>query len=113
MRQAELDNEKKSIELIKELEGTKKHKLRAIEEAEDRTLASEDFESSMNKAVDKLEDDLMEIEMKLQYALVDAQDTYKEKIKNIIGEMKDHTEKFIKQIDQNATEFNRELSANA
>jgi hypothetical protein len=64
-------------------------------------------------AVNKLEDDLMEIEMRLQYALVDAFETYKEKIKKITTEMKEDTEKFIKVIDNAAQEFNNELSANA
>lgn len=64
----------------------------------------------MTKAVDKLEDNLLEIEMRLQYALVDATDAYKEKIKMIIDEMKNQTEKFIKTVDQHAQEFNKDLN---
>jgi hypothetical protein len=113
MRKEELDAEKRSIELIRALEGQKKHKLRAIEEAEDKNLASEDFEDSMMKAVDQLEDDLMEIEMRLQYALQDALEVYKDRIKKIQAEMKEQTEKFIKVIDTNTQEFCSDLSIHA
>lgn len=111
MHEEELSAEERSIALIRDLQGVKKHKLREIEESEDRHLASDDFEETMNAAVDKLEDDLLEIEMRLQYALTDAIDGYKEKIKLIVQEMKDMSEKFIKTIDQLAQEFNSDLNA--
>jgi hypothetical protein len=65
MREEELAAEKKSIELIRKLEGSKKHKLRKIARADDKQLASYGFRDSMMKEVEKLEDDLMEIEMRL------------------------------------------------
>lgn len=49
---------------------------------------TDDYEKELEEAVNKLEDDLMEIEMRLKYALHDAVELYKEKIKVIIDEMK-------------------------
>mmetsp|Transcript_12258 Transcript_12258/g.20626 ORF Transcript_12258/g.20626 Transcript_12258/m.20626 type:complete len:230 (-) Transcript_12258:49-738(-) len=113
MRSEEIFAEKRSIELIRKVQSMKKHKLRELEESEDKALAIEDYESELLKAVDKLEDDLMEIEMRLQYALSDALDIYKEKIKKVIDTMKQQTENFISSIESNSLEFNRELAGYA
>ena len=87
--------------------------MRAIEESEDKVLASEEFEQHLLDAVDKLEDDLMEIEMRLQYALKDAQGVYQDKIKQILKDMQEHTEKFVKVIENQASDFNTLLGEHA
>jgi len=113
MRQEELRAERRSIDLIGKLQSLKKHKIRQIEDSEDRLIASEDFEIVMNKAVDQLEDSLMEIEMRLQYGLMDAVDEYKLEIKKDLDSIKAQTDVFIKHIDSFGEEFNNELKAMA
>ena len=66
MRQEELECEKKAIKLIEDFQGKKKHKLRKIEnEGEEIEHLIDDFEKELLDLVDELEDNLMEIEMKL------------------------------------------------
>jgi hypothetical protein len=113
MHNSELEAETKSVELISKIQGIKKHKIREIEESADKGLSSDEFEAEMLGLVDQLEDDLMEIEMKLQYALQEAFETYQNKIKVIMKEMEEDTDKFIKVIDAAALEFNNELAVNA
>ena len=88
MRYEELLGEKKSIELIRKFQQFKKHKLRELEEQEEKGMIIDDIEKELNDAVEKLEDDLMEIEMLLQDALQTAVTQFKEMINTIIADMK-------------------------
>ena len=65
MREEELDAEKRSIEILNDLKSKKKHKYRDLDEAEDRSMVLDDTEKELVNAVNKVENDLMEIEMLL------------------------------------------------
>ena len=65
MREEELNAEKRSIVLLEVMKGLKKHSYRNLKEAQDLAHECDESEISLNKAVNKLEDDLMEIEMLL------------------------------------------------
>lgn len=81
MRDAELLCEKTAIQYIEDFQGKKKHKLRDIEEEkEDIEHQLDDFEKELLELVDTLEDNLMEIEIKLQDALFNSVASFKEKI---------------------------------
>lgn len=69
MRDKELECEKQSIELIKSFQRLKKHKLRYLDQQDDKAALLDEIECELVEAVEKLEDDLMEIEMLLQDAL--------------------------------------------
>lgn len=79
MRDSELDCEKRAINFINDFQGIRKHKFRDIEDQEDRDLQMDDFQIELLDSVDTLEDNLMEIEMKLQDALTNAVNIFKEK----------------------------------
>jgi hypothetical protein len=69
MKDEELLGEKKSIDHIRNFQRLKKHKLRDLEEQDDKALIIEDYETELHNAIEGLEDNLMEIEMLLQSAL--------------------------------------------
>lgn len=80
MRDSELDCEQRAINFINDFQGIRKHKFRDIEDEEGRELQYDDFEKELIGLVDELEDNLMEIEMKLQDALTNAVNIFKEKM---------------------------------
>ena len=88
MRDSELDCEKRAIQFIADFQGIRKHKFRDIEDQEDRDLQMDDFEKELLGLVNELEDNLMEIEMKLQDALFNAVTIFKEKMQGFNNEMK-------------------------
>ena len=100
MRDEELLGEKKSIDLIRTFQRLKKHKLRYLEDQEDKAMIQDDIEQELITAVENLEDDLMEIEMLLQSALQEGVLTFQEKLKLINGDMKTKTIQFIKEIGE-------------
>jgi len=65
MKQEELIADKKSIEKMDELKAKKKYSYRELEEAPDKMLRIDDIEQELIEAVEKVENDLMEIEMLL------------------------------------------------
>lgn len=65
MREEELKAEAKSIEMIRELQGKKKHTMRELEGKEDVEMLIEDYEPKLVLEVGNLEDNLMDIEMML------------------------------------------------
>ena len=81
MRDEELQGEKKSIDLIREFQRLKKHKLRDLEDQDDKALITDDYEAELHTAIEGLEDNLMEIEMLLQSALQEGVISFQEKIR--------------------------------
>jgi hypothetical protein len=110
MRDEELLGEKKSIELIRKFQQFKKHKLRELEEQEEKGLIIDDIEKELNDAVEKLEDDLMEIEMLLQDALQTAVAQFKEMINTIIADMKQQTIAYVTFVSEQSTIFGEKLT---
>lgn len=113
MRDEELNGEKKSIDLIREFQRLKKHKLRDLEEQEDKALIIDDYENELHNAIEGLEDNLMEIEMLLQSALQEGVISFQEKIRLINASMKDKTIAFIKEVSEQAEAFNENLKTHA
>jgi hypothetical protein len=50
----------------------KKHKLRELDDQEDKALIIDEYETELHNAVEELEDNLMEIEMLLQAGLSES-----------------------------------------
>ena len=69
LRKEELLAEKKSIELIRDYQSLKKRQFRYMEALEDKAGEIDEYEKKMLKAVEDLEEELMNIEMVLQDAL--------------------------------------------
>lgn len=115
MRQSELKAERDSIELIRKLQSLKKHKLREFEENPDENndMAIEEEEGKLLDEVEKLEDELMQIEMLLQDALQAATSTFKDKVQVINQEMKKKTIEFIKFVAEEAENFHTMLRLHA
>ena len=110
MRDEELLGEKRSIELIRKFQQFKKHKLREIEAEDDKQLILEEYEQQLIDAVEKLEDDLMEIEMLLQDALQSAVAQFKEMVSTIIGDMKQKTISYVTFVAEQSAIFGEKLS---
>ena len=100
MRDEELLGEKKSIDLIRHFQRLKKHKLRDLEEQEDKALIIDDYETELHTAIEGLEDHLMEIEMLLQSALQEGVISFQEKVRLINHSMKEKTIAFIKEVSE-------------
>ena len=113
MRDEELLGEKKSIVLMREFQRLKKHKLRELEDLEEKTYQLEDFEDELMRAVDTLEDNLMEIEMLLQSALQEGVVAFQDKIRTINQSMKEKTFNFIKEVSEQSETFNENLKVHA
>jgi hypothetical protein len=94
LRKEELQAEKKSIELIRDYQSLKKRQYRYMESLEDKAGEIDDYEKKMVKAVEDLEEELMNIEMVLQDALQIATDKFKEKVTFIINDIKAKTINF-------------------
>ena len=113
MRDEELLGEKKSIDLIREFQRLKKHKLRYLEDQEDKAMIQDDIEQELITAVEGLEDNLMEIEMLLQMALQEGVSVFQEKIKLINAGMKEKTIQFHKEVGEHAEAFHENLKTHA
>lgn len=113
MRDEELLGEKKSIDLIRDFQRLKKHKLRYLEDQEDKAMIQDDIEQELITAAEQLEDDLMEIEMLLQSALQEGVLTFQEKLKLINTGMKEKTIAFIKEVSEQAESFQESLKLHA
>ena len=113
MRDEELTCEKNAIKFIEDFQGIKKHKLRDIDDQDDKDLQLDDFEKELLDLVNELEDNLMEIEMKLQEALSSAVNSFKEKITVINTEMKSRTITYIKFVGEESEQFNDRLRETA
>ena len=83
MREAELNSEKKSSNIIEKFVSLKKHKLRDLDEQPDKSLLLEEFEKELFDAVDILENEIMELEMHLQQALQNAMESFSSKASNV------------------------------
>lgn len=76
-----------------------------LEEADDKILQIDEAEPELIDAVNKLEDNLMEIEMLLQDALHTAVVDFKDKANDVTKIMKDKTSEFIKFVLANFEDF--------
>ena len=65
MRDEEIRAEKKSISILDELKSKKKYAYRTLESSTDRGMQIDEIEEDMMNFVNKVEDDLMDIEMLL------------------------------------------------
>jgi len=104
--------ERNSIDMLERFESYKKHRLREIKAEVKQRKGDGDFdewEQEFMDAIDKLEDDLMTEEMKLQDALGDAMANFKQRVEAIIGEMNLRTTGFIKSVQDIAASFNDEF----
>lgn len=70
LHQAELNAEQKSIALITKYNSEKKHILNELDELEDKSMQIDDYENTLMDKIADLEDNLMNIEMLLQDALL-------------------------------------------
>lgn len=95
MRDKQILCEQQSIELIRKFQQFKKHKLRHLEDEDDKVLIMDEFETDLTNAVETLEDDLMDIEMLLQDALHSSVAQFKEMINVIIADMKQMTISYV------------------
>jgi len=96
MREEELLADKKSITMLDDLKGKKKHMYRELNASTDRVMQIDGVEEEMMACVDKVEYDLMDIEMLLQDALHTALGEFKDKTHSINAQLKDKTHDFIK-----------------
>lgn len=71
MRESEKEAEKESIALMEKFKNLRKHKFRLINQIQekDEDADFDEYEDEMLEHIDKLEDDLMGVEMKLSEAL--------------------------------------------
>lgn len=71
LREAEKEAEKESIKLIEVFKSKRKHKFRQLDQLEDRDeeVDLDEFEDELTEDINKLEDDLLGVEMKLSEAL--------------------------------------------
>lgn len=71
----------------------RKHKFRQIHQLQkqDEDTDFDTFEEGMLEEIDKLEDDLMRVEMKLSETLQLATQNFQERVKKIIDDMKQKT----------------------
>ena len=109
MRDEEKRAEKKSIAILDELKGKKKYAYRTLDSSTDRSMQIDEIEEDMINAVNKVEDDLMDIEMLLQDALHTAMNSFKDQTHGINAQLKAKTKEFIDFVLDQANEFNKEF----
>ena len=100
LREAEKEAEKESIQLIDKFKNFRKHKMRALQThaRRDDDALIDKFERELIEEVERLEDELMGVEMKLSDALQQSTTDFQEKVKKIIEDMKTKTGAFIKEV---------------
>jgi len=76
---------------------------------EEGDLDLDEYEDGLMEAIDKLEDDLMGVEMKLQDVLSAATSDFIERVRKTIEEMKNKTSTYIAQVAAEAEQFNTGL----
>jgi len=91
----EIHAEKDSTARIKVFLSLKKASIRDFEEKEDQQLIIDEIEEKLNKEIDRLENDLMEIELLLQVAIGDATSTYVSTINTKLDSMKERFNIFL------------------
>ncbi len=79
------------------------------EEDEEDINVIEEHENTLKSTVETLEDDLMGVEMKLQDVLAQATSDFVGRVSKIIEEMKTKTGNFIKEVGDEAENFNSTL----
>ena len=102
LRKNELESEQKSILRIRDFERMKKHKMRGLEDQEEKHTLLQDYQDDLIAKVKVLDTDLMEYEMMLQVALQDATGKFKDKTKEIIEKKKQCTIAFISNTKEKA-----------
>ena len=114
LRNAEKQAEQESIVLIDKFNTLRKHKFRrlfAIKEGEHFDYNS--FKKEMAKEIETLEDDLMAVELKLQEQLQVATTDFQERVKRVLEEMKNKTNVYIQEVNQEMELFSVSLKAYA
>lgn len=111
---AERKAERESIALIEAYKKVEKHAYRKIErerkETEERPIkAHSDMEKELNQKILDLQSELLEIELKLQDALLVSRKQLFSKVKSIITEMNEINGEYNKQVLEQVLEFNEKF----
>lgn len=92
LRQEERDAEKDSITLMDRFKNKRKHMFRELNDKQDDDDLMEEYERILQDEIDRIEDELMSVEMKLQDTLTGSTSEFFEKVKGIIELMKSTTQ---------------------
>ncbi len=114
LRDAEKQAELESIAAIDKFNTLRKHKFRrlfAIKEGEHFDYNG--FKKEMAKEIETLEDELMGVELKLQEQLQVATTDFQERVKRVLEEMKNKTNIYIAEVNQEMELFSVALKAYA
>lgn len=87
LRKAEREAEVDSIKFIDTFKNYRKHRLRELTQKEDEELF-DNYEENLIEVIEKLEDDLMGVEMKLQDTLGASTFDFNDRVKRLIDDMK-------------------------
>lgn len=93
LRKTEREAEKDSISLIEAFKSRRKHKIAQLEKERNSHQQPDydKYEEELLKDIDQLEDQLLDVEMKLQDCLGQDTQSFFDKVKQIIDQMKNKT----------------------
>jgi hypothetical protein len=106
LKEAERQAELESIALIDQFTSVRKHKFRqlqAVKDGEHFNYAA--FKKELHQIIDRLEDDLMGVELKLQESLSAATVDFQDRVRRIIDDMKTKTSSYIAEVNQEMEQF--------
>ena len=91
LHEAERDAERESIKLIQAFESKKKNIYRKID-SQKSTEDLHQYEDALKEDINVLEDELIQVEMRLQEQLQESTANYEDRVKRVINEMQQTTE---------------------
>jgi hypothetical protein len=109
---AETLAEKESISLIDAFQKLRKKQFRMLQQ-KDANNSFGEFERKMMGEIDKLEDALMNVELKLQERLQISTTDFQDRVKKIIDDMKVKTQAYIKEVNEIMELFSQDLKVYA
>lgn len=112
LRTAEKQAEQESIALLDNFAKYRKHQFRMLEK-QGPGFNFGAFKKEMNAEIEKLEDGLLDIELKLQESLQESTTNFQERVKKILEDMKEKTGRFIKKVQEEMELFSQALKTYA
>jgi hypothetical protein len=109
---AETLAEKESISLIDAFQKLRKKQFRMLQQ-QDANYNFGAFKREMMGEIDKLEDALMNVELKLQESLQISTTDFQDRVKKIIDDMKVKTQAYIKEVNEIMELFSQDLKVYA
>lgn len=96
---SETEAEKESITLIDAFQKLRKHRFRMLQQ-QDANFNFGAFKKEMMGEIEKLEDALMGVELKLQESLSVATSGFQDRVKNILQDMKNKLVVYVKEVNE-------------